>query len=241
MTTRLLLLALLTCCCGLAQAAEDFGYSVIFPVQAQAPVQVTGAGLLKDNSVGRFKVSNYSSQPVVSLKFGWTIHDCLSEGLQDTLDCPKTTPVLRGVSDPFPTLINGNSKKWLNAPILTEEEIRDKLKSKDMDPTHPYDVYVGVVHVLFADGTKWEYDLINEGTWKWAEGILGASTATPLSPCGRRCWYGRDCSWGASYSICCQDASGCYTNFCPEGCGIPSGPTAECRPAFLASLRVGSR
>ena len=127
---------------------------------------------------------------------------------------------------------------------------RDKLKSKIKERGLSDDYFMvefGIVHVRFADGTEWEYDLVNEPDWKLrkkGKHIARASEGRPASlhrvslsggkmrnvcqgPCvDRACGdpWDTDCSVPVVGRHCCETILGlCRTKPCSAECSIPTG------------------
>ena len=135
-----------------------------------APVLVVGVGELQDFrgrlNTGDFDVLNESSQPVLTVQLGWILRHCGSKR-QDLRNCIGKGKglLLRGIGPRVPVLILQGGEQYFSVPIVFRDKLKSKIKERGLSDDY-FMVEFGIVHVRFADGTEWEYDLVNEPDWK---------------------------------------------------------------------------
>ncbi len=135
-----------------------------------APVLVVGVGELQDSrgrlNTGDFDVLNESSQPVVTVQLGWVLRHCGSKR-EDLWSCIGKGKglLLKGIGPRVPVLILQGGEKNFLARIVFRDKLTSKIEERGLSDDYFF-VEFGIVHVRFADGTEWEYDLVNEPDWK---------------------------------------------------------------------------
>lgn len=155
-----------------------FALGNITAIQANAPVQVIGVRMQKGDdeavSIRSFVIANESGSKLEAIQLGWTLHDC-GPAEAEIPGCEKKPPVLRGVSSLISLEVHAGRSKRLDVPVVDVEKLKSKLSARSLDPKHFFLAVFGVTTAEFADGTKWEYDIINEPQWEWEEESTQAS------------------------------------------------------------------
>jgi len=225
----------------------EFPLGNIVVIQANAPVQVTGVRMQKNDdgtrSIRSFIIANDSGSKLDAVQLGWTLHNC-GPAEADIPGCEKKAPVLKGVSSLISIDVHAGQSKRLEAPVVDVEKLKAKLRARNLEPSHFFLAVFGVAVAEFADGTQWEYDIINESQWQWREDTPQGSSSYELiqfgcNQCCRGCFEGAFCLSATCSAVCCCDVGGCWGLACSRGCGIPAsgdqalptGPQRACLPA----------
>lgn len=250
--------ALLAASVALGQSAlgnVQFPLGNIVAIQANAPVQVAGVRMQKNDdetrSIRSFIIANDSGSKLEAVQLGWTLHDC-GPAEADIPGCEKKVPVLKGVSSLISIEVHAGQSKRLEAPVVNVEKLKSKLSAKGFEPSHFFLAVFGVATAQFADGTRWEYDIINEPQWEWEETAGVASYELTqgggCNQCCRGCFEGGFCLSAICSAVCCCDVGGCWGLACGRGCGIPAsgepglpaGPQRACWSPAMSAISESS-
>jgi len=224
----------------------------VFPLQADSPVWVVGSRQLPDGTIGEFQIENRSERSVSRIRLGWLVRQCQSLARLDMENCYKEPAALLGISDSFDKLLPAGEVKTAKVSVTNYRSIVGKLRAKQLDLTRPFAIEVGVVFVVFEDGSEWEYDLVNEREWRWEElSILNRPLVLASLVRGRlvlvqvACGEARsnDCCWPHNpYVACCEFPNACSTSLCRKQCIQPAElENRECQRKFQLATAVRAK
>lgn len=246
-----LLLAFFFCCLP-CFAEEQPILLTVFPLQADSPVWVVGSRRLPDGTIGEFQIENRSNRSVLRIKLGWLVRQCQSLARLDMQNCYKEPAALLGISDTFEKLLRAGEVKTVKVSVTSFRSVVDKLRAKKLDLTRPFAIEVGVVSVVFEDGSEWEYDLVNEREWKWEElsilnrplvlaSLAGGRVILVQVQCGEAC-SGDRCWPYNPYVACCEFPNGCSSSQCRKQCIQPAElENRECQGILQLATAVRAK
>lgn len=164
-------LGVLILCLGLANPAfsAELPDYLGSPVDQEGPIMLVGVGHEKNTEgkpyYGWFSLLNESPQPIITVQLGWTLKVCGPE-MSDVKGCVLKKPLLKGVGVPIAMMVQpGREKEWI-INLVEIEKIELKLWAKGVKMAQFFAFEFGIVYARFADGTEWEYDIVNEVDWK---------------------------------------------------------------------------